>query len=597
MPKRHILLTLVLAVLLASCAPGTPTPSGVAPVVTTVPPPTSTATPSASTSPGDALIILSLNEGGYAHLFAWSLSGKTLTRLTSGLWNDVTPALSPDGRYLAFASDRNNYWDIYLLDLQSGDTVRLTDSPEYDAAPSWSPDGRWLAHETYIEENLEIVIRPVSDPTQTPIRLTTDPGADHSPSWSPQGRKIAFVSTRDGESDIYLADLDRTGDERFTNLTLSLRGAGSHPTWSPDGRILAFGWQSLAYSPTLNGIYLWDGETPQRPPQRLADGDWPAWSADGTRLLSLIAGPNQDYIALYNDHGDLLLPPIPLPGEPRGLIWGAFTLPSLLPEPFRQAAAQTPTPLWAPAVTPIAEGPRERWAVVPLPDVQAPYPQLHDLVDEAFAALRQRLIQELGWDALANLQNAYVPLTTPLDPGQEQDWLYTGRAFALPNALLDAGWMVAVRQDFGQETYWRLYLRSQAQDGSMGEPLHALPWDLNARYNLDPQAYEAGGQFAASVPTGYWVDVTALARAYGWERLPALANWRTYFHSARFAEFVLTGGLDWETAMLELYPPDVFITPTAVIIPTRTPTATPTNYQTPTPTLTPTPWPTFTPAP
>jgi len=247
---------------------------------------------------------------------------------------------------------------------------------------------------------------------------------------------------------------------------------------------------------------------------------------------------------------------------------------------------------------------------VKLPDVQAPYPQLHDRVDEAFTALRQRLILKAGWDALASLENAYVPITTSLDPGFEEDWLYTGRAFAINSLMTNAGWMVAVREDFGAQTYWRLYIRAQLQDGSLGEPLRDRPWDLSARYNLDPKIYEQGGTYSET-PPGYWVDVTSLARQYQWQRVPALPDWRTFYRGARFTEFALTEGLDFYSAMLQLYPQDVLLTPTrllpptptASITPTFTPTITPTRTprmtltpsKSPTPTLSPTP--SFTPAP
>jgi TolB protein len=98
-----------------------------------------------------------------------------------------------------------------------------------------------------------------------------------------------------------------------------------------------------------------------------------------------------------------------------------------------------------------------------------------------------------------------------------------------------------------------------------------------------------------SAPSGYWFDLTALAAQYGWERLPALTDWRTYYAGARFNELAFTQELDWRTAMLQLYPPEVLITPTVVIPPTRTPTRTPLWYRTPTPTRTPTPRPTSTP--
>jgi TolB protein len=113
--------------------------------------------------------------------------------------------------------------------------------------------------------------------------------------------------------------------------------------------------------------------------------------------------------------------------------------------------------------------------------------------------------------------------------------------------------------------------------------LRDQPWDLRARYNLDPQVYEQGGQYS-DVPAGYWVDVTSLAIQYGWERVPALHNWRTFFRGARFTEFALMDNLDWYTAMLQLYPPDVLLTPTRVLAPSLTPTRTATSTPTPLPT-------------
>jgi TolB protein len=208
--------------------------------------------------------------------------------------------------------------------------------------------------------------------------------------------------------------------------------------------------------------------------------------------------------------------------------------------------------------------------------------------------LRNQIARETGWDALGNLENAYVPLTTPLDPGLGVDWLYTGRAFTLNQALIQAGWMAIIREDFGQQTYWRIFLKTTAQDGSQGSPLTQPPWDFAARTG-DPNAYENGGKFMKTIPSGYWVDLTEIASQYGWERLPALTNWLTYYAGARFNELAYTQGLDWATAMLQLYPPEILKTPTVVIPPTRTSTRTPFWYRSPTPTRTPTMRPTNTP--
>ncbi|MBE0697712.1 MAG: hypothetical protein IH586_12395, partial [Anaerolineaceae bacterium] len=115
-------------------------------------------------------------------------------------------------------------------------------------------------------------------------------------------------------------------------------------------------------------------------------------------------------------------------------------------------------------------------------------------------------------------------------------------------------------------------------------------WDINARYNGDTQAYEEGGK-PGQVPAGYWIDLTEMAQRYGWARLPSWVNWRTFYPSIRYNQFVMSGGLDWSQAMAEMYPAEAMRTSTSV--PTFTPTVSATSKNgsrpvtaTPTPTLT-----------
>ena len=546
-----------------------------------------------------SLVIFSYEEDGYAHLFAYDPDQGSFVRLTSNTWDDISPAVSPDGKKIAFASNRSGFWDIYILDLASGNVTQLTNSPEYDNAPSWSPDSAFLVYETYLNDNLEIMIRPAEDPKGQSVQLTNSPAADYSPTWAPGGRQIAFISN----GEVMLADLDKSGDQRFVNLSNTPDASESHPIWSPDGTKLA--WASSAQSVGLSGIFIWDS-TRNVPAVWLAEGNYPAWSPHGDQILTTLSAPNETFLMRYDLKGEPLQPLTPFPGDLRGETWADLTLPNPLPQTYQQAAQLTPAPLWAAKANPITSGlEATRWSIVDLPSVQAPYPELNDLADEAFNALRQRVIEKVGWDALASLENAFVPITTVLDPGFEEDWLYTGRAFAINSLMTNAGWMVAVREDYGSQTYWRLYLRAQLQDGTLGEPLHNPPWDLGARYNLDPKIYEQGGTYSA-VPPGYWVDMTSLARQYGWQRVPALPNWRTFYRGARFTEFALTDNLDFYSAMLQLYPSDVLVTPTRLLPPTATSSVTPTASSTPTitrtprdtltPTVTRTPTPTRTPS-
>ncbi len=546
------------------------------------------------------VLVLAMRDGSNIHLFAYHPLYLPLTRLTNQPWDDITPSLSPDGTRLAFASRQNGYWDLYVLDLASGQTTRLTDTPEYEASPTWSPDGQWIAFERYDGVSLDIYLQSLTDPAAAPIQLTNGPEIDRSPAWSPQGREIAFLSTRSGDEEIWLARLDNV-DERFINISRNPLAQDRLPVWSADGSRLAWATEQQGN----RRLAIWDKTMPGIPARLSGDGDRSAWSPDGSLLFSEVRDPSGSGLAAYSINGGRLsVPYTPLPGALYGLCWVKGPLPAWLSDvvrnPETSAVAPAPT-LWQPALTRTVV-PAGRIGLVELTDVAAPQPLLHDAVDEAFDALRQQAAAEAGWDILSSLENAYVPVNSPSIPTIQDDWLYTGRAFAVNPLILSAGWMAIIREDFSGQTYWRVFIKARYQDGSMGIPLVEQTWDVNARYTGDTRAYEQGGKLGPAL-TGYWVDLTELAYRYSWERLPAWINWKTFYPSIRFNQFVITNGLEWHQAMAELYPPEAMSTSTA--IPTRTPTLTKTpayrrpGTETPTPSLTPIPTrrPTWTPLP
>jgi TolB protein len=199
------------------------------------------------------IIVLSIQDGLFSHLFAYHPLFLPLTRITTSNWDDIDPSVSPDGTRIAFSSHANGFWDLYLLDLKSGEIIQLTNTPDYDGKPTWSPDGEWLCYESYRNNNFDLFMLSAADPSQAPIQLTDDPAADYSPSWSAQGRQIAFVSTRSGEAEIWLADLDKTAN-RFTNISQESRTPQTEPAWSPDGRFLS--WTSIQNG--ISQIETWD---------------------------------------------------------------------------------------------------------------------------------------------------------------------------------------------------------------------------------------------------------------------------------------------------------------------------------------------------
>ncbi len=535
--------------------------------------------------PSEGAILLSLQKGNHSQLFIlqpWVREDGEplpLTPLTHGNWDDISPNYNFQSGSIVFSSNRGGTWSIYELDTENLQASRIGESGHYVGNPSWSPDGLWLAYEHYIEDNLEIFIQP-ADESSPPIRLTYDPGADFSPSWSPAGRQIAFISTRNGDRQLLIADLDRGGQDRFQTVSLGREMHAAHPAWSPDGRYLAWG---VIDETGYHRIYLWDSYNPDDAIRDIGEGDWPVWSPDGSTLLSIVDTPHRSYLTAYPVlvPGVVSLPPVELPGTVTGLDWAAL---DRIPENVL-VAVPTPGALWSPEFD-NGHPPPNRQQIITLDGIDAPHPEMHDLVDEAFFALREELADQVGWDLLSSLENAFVPLTTYLSPGMKEDWLYTGRAFAFNPLPINAGWISVVREDYGTQSYWRVYLRARFQDGSQGRPLVDTPWDFNARYQGLPQAYEQGGDWMDVIPPGYWVDMTALARAYSWERLPALSDWRAVYSSGRFNEFVQRSGLNWKAAMLEIYPAQALVTPTPIPTVTITPTEVPRWFRSPTPTAT-----------
>ena len=282
-----------------------------------------TNTPNAIRYSGEGnLVFLSIEENGYAHLFIQSNPPQKLplTRITSGDWNDIAPALSPDRKQLAFASDRSGFWDLYVMDLQSGNVTQITNTPQYDSAPSWSPDSQWLVFETYINDNLEISVVSVNDRTKPIIPITQDPASDHSPVWAPDGRHVAFISSRGGDSDVWLANLDLTGPDRYQNLSNTPFASENYPVWNYDGSKLL--WASTSQTVGFSGLYVWDANDPTRAASWIGDGSWGAWNETGQEIVAVTSSANQQYITSYDIHGTLLLSPTPLNGHVRGLAWG-----------------------------------------------------------------------------------------------------------------------------------------------------------------------------------------------------------------------------------------------------------------------------------
>jgi Tol biopolymer transport system component len=160
---------------------------------------------------------------------------------------NVSPAVSPDGRYVAFLSERDLFGiDLFLADAQTGEVLKKLDDIASDghldalrfinSAGTWSPDGQKFAFVVFVDGDNEIAVLDVGTrEIERRIRVSNI-GAIKDPAWSPDGRQIAFVGIKGGLSDLYLVDVEGGTARQLTND----RYMDLQPAWSPDGQTLAF---------------------------------------------------------------------------------------------------------------------------------------------------------------------------------------------------------------------------------------------------------------------------------------------------------------------------------------------------------------------
>lgn len=181
-------------------------------------------------------------------IFIKPVDSRVITRLTRSEGNDVMPKFSPDGQRVAFASNRAGNWDLFVMPVTGGKAVQVTTESSHELHPTWSPDGRYLAFSRLgeVSGKWEIWVTEVANPGVSKF-LTYG----LFPQWSPvagnsadgKGERILFqVSKERGDRAFTIWSLDFSGfhASNLTQVASSPYAACINPSWSKDGRWITF---------------------------------------------------------------------------------------------------------------------------------------------------------------------------------------------------------------------------------------------------------------------------------------------------------------------------------------------------------------------
>ena len=184
-----------------------------------------------SWSPVDDRLTLVLSKDQNSEIYVLN-NNKTLRRLTRHFNIDTSPTWSPDGKKIAFTSDRSGRGapQIYIMDAHHGDKAgvrRISFDSSYNDNPAWSPDGDKIAYTSRVGKRFQIKIYDLI--TKNTTVFTKTRGNNEQPTWSPDGRFIAYRHKQGSEMQTYI---QRLGSDKARQLSFGVGGSAS-PSWSP----------------------------------------------------------------------------------------------------------------------------------------------------------------------------------------------------------------------------------------------------------------------------------------------------------------------------------------------------------------------------
>jgi len=309
-------------------------------------------------SPEGRLILFSrswvdkMNDRYRSNLWLADVEGKRIRELTHGDWRDSSPVWSPDGKKIAFLSDRDGTTQIHVMWLDTREVAQLTHVTRSPGSLRWSPDGKKLAFTMFLEDEdpiLAVKLPPRPKGARwakpailidrlswrrdgrgpvpkgyshifvidaelggTPKQVTSGEYSHSDPQWSADGKKIYFSAIRKpdaeylhGDSEIYTVDLATL---EVTALT-DRKGPDRNPAISPDGKWVAYtGYDEKNYTSHISNLYLMDAEGGNK---KLLAGDLPSspsaviWAPDGSGVYYLMREKGVSNVYFASTRGEI----------------------------------------------------------------------------------------------------------------------------------------------------------------------------------------------------------------------------------------------------------------------------------------------------
>ncbi len=255
-----------------------------------------------------------------AEIYRVRPDGSGLARLTVNSTDERDPAVSPDGRRIAYASDASGFSQIYLMDADGTGSRCVFHSTSWDESPRWSPDGTKLVF-TRLSRFADVSGIWVVNVDGTGLRgLTPRRGSDWDPDWSPDGTRIVFATRNGALRQVHTMRADGRDRRCLTRDASDKR----FPRWSPDGRRIAY--SAVGTAPARASIHVVraDGTGDVALTTGATEDGRPTWSPDGARIVFQSGrGGARSIRTMSADGSDLRrVTSGDCPGSDRSLDWG-----------------------------------------------------------------------------------------------------------------------------------------------------------------------------------------------------------------------------------------------------------------------------------